>query len=73
VFALRLIDAAPTEVVLLGVQPASTDWGTVLTSEVDLALQTLMQSALAQVAQWIIEASALAEPAGENRDLEIVT
>jgi hydrogenase maturation protease len=58
--ALRLMDAAPEKVVLLGVQPASTDWGTVLTSEVDLALQSLMQSALAQVAQWIIEASALA-------------
>jgi len=58
--ALRLMDAAPERVVLLGVQPASTDWGTVLTSEVDLALQSLMQCALAQVSQWIIEASALA-------------
>jgi len=35
--ALRLIDAAPEKVVLLGVQPASTDWGTVLTPEVEPA------------------------------------
>ena len=29
--ALRLMDAAPEEVVLIGVQPASTEWGTALT------------------------------------------
>ena len=55
--ALRLMDAAPTEVVLLGVQPTSTEWGTVLTPEVDLALQTLMQSALKQLTQWKVEMS----------------
>jgi hypothetical protein len=31
--ALRLINAAPEEVILLGVQPASTDWGTVFDSD----------------------------------------
>jgi hydrogenase maturation protease len=71
--ALRLMDAAPAEVVLLGVQPASTDWGTLLSPEVDLALQTLMQSALEQLAQWTVGTSALAAPATESRDLEIVT
>jgi hydrogenase maturation protease len=71
--ALRLIDAAPAEVVLLGVQPASTDWGTVLTPDVFPAQQTLMQSALEQLAQWIVEGSALAAPAREGRCLEIVT
>jgi hydrogenase maturation protease len=71
--ALRLIDAAPAEVVLLGVQPASTDWGTLLSPEVDLALRTLMQSALEQLAQWTVGTSALAAPATESRDLEIVT
>ena len=71
--ALRLMDAAPAEVVLLGVQPASTGWGTALTSEVDLALQTLMQSALAQLTQWIVEVSALTAPAQDHRVLENVT
>jgi hydrogenase maturation protease len=71
--ALRLMDAAPSEVVLLGVQPASTDWGTLLSPEVDLALQNLMRSALAQLTQWTMQASALAAPAIESRDLENVT
>jgi hydrogenase maturation protease len=53
--ALRLIDAAPAEVVLLGVQPASTDWGTVLTSAVETEQDKLMELALAQLAQWMNE------------------
>ena len=69
--ALRLIDAAPAEVVLLGVQPASTDWGTLLSPEVDLTLQPLMQSALAQLTQWINEPQN-SPRAKESRDLEIV-
>ena len=71
--ALRLIDAAPEKVVLLGVQPASTDWGTVLTPEVEPARHALLQAALEQLAQWTVEASALAAPATESRDFEIVT
>jgi hydrogenase maturation protease len=70
--ALRLMDAAPAEVVLLGVQPAYTGWGTALTPEVDLALQTLMQSALAQLTEWVDEASALTAPAKDYRVLEFV-
>ena len=69
--ALRLMDAAPKEVVLLGVQPASTDWGTLLSPEVDLALQTLMQSALAQLTRWISNPPRSLR-AREGRDLEIV-
>jgi len=70
--ALRLMDAAPAEVVLLGVQPAYTGWGTALTPEVDLALQTLMQSALAQLTEWVDEASELTAPAKDHRVLEFV-
>lgn len=58
--ALRLIDAAPAEVVLLGVQPASTDWGTVLTPEVELARHALQQAVLKQLAQWKTEVSEIA-------------
>ena len=71
--ALRLIDAAPAEVVLLGVQPASTDWGTVLTSAVKTAQQALMELTLEQLAQWSVDASVLAAPVTESNDLEIVT
>ena len=50
--ALRLMDAAPVEVVLLGVQPESTDWGTALTSRVDAAQKELLEVAMAQLARW---------------------
>jgi hydrogenase maturation protease len=53
--ALRLMDAAPTQVVLLGVQPASTDWGTVLTPEVFPAQQAMTQSALEELTRWNAE------------------
>ncbi|MBB6143837.1 hydrogenase maturation protease [Silvibacterium bohemicum] len=57
--ALRLMEASPTEVVLLGVQPESTDWGTVLTPEVEAAQSGLIEAALKQVAQWDEDRSAL--------------
>ena len=58
--ALRLMDAAPEEVVLIGVQPASTEWGTALTPEVEPARHALQQAALEQLAQWTTEASEIA-------------
>lgn len=60
--ALRLMDAAPGEVVLLGVQPASTDWGTALTPEVEAARRELMEFAVAQLTQWAGELSRIAAP-----------
>jgi hydrogenase maturation protease len=71
--ALRLMDAAPVEVVLLGVQPASTDWGTVLTPEVNPVQHAMMQAALLQLTQWTVETFTLAAPLTESRDLEIMT
>jgi len=50
--ALQLMGAAPAEVVLLGVQPESTDWGTELTLAVADAQPDLMAAALAQIAIW---------------------
>jgi hydrogenase maturation protease len=50
--ALQLMGAAPAEVVLLGVQPESTDWGTELTPAVADAQPELMAAALAQIALW---------------------
>ncbi len=49
---LRLMDASPTEVVLLGVQPESTGWGTMLTPVVDAARNELVKAAQKQIERW---------------------
>ena len=54
---LRLMDAAPVEVVLLGVQPDSTDWGTALTPVVAAAKSTLADAVLKQIEHWVEEVS----------------
>ncbi len=56
---LRLMDASPMEVVLLGVQPASTGWGTALTPAVESAQQQLVDVALRQIHTWNEEIVAL--------------
>ena len=50
--ALALMASKPQEIVVLGVQPAHTDWGTTLTPEVEAALPRLRDAALAQLEQW---------------------
>jgi hydrogenase maturation protease len=52
---LLLMDAPPVETVLLGIQPESTDWGTTLTPHVEAAQRSLVEAALAQLADWRIE------------------
>src|ERR1017187_5163194 len=54
---LHLIDAAPAETVLLGVQPESTDWGTVLTPSVAAAQDEIVELALEQIDVWMEAAS----------------
>jgi hydrogenase maturation protease len=54
---LRLMEAAPAEVVLLGVQPESTDWGTALTPVVEAAKSTLADALLKQIEHWVEEVS----------------
>jgi len=49
---LRLMDAPAIEIVLLGVQPESTEWGTVLTTAVEAAQEEMVEGALAQLAHW---------------------
>ncbi len=56
---LLLMGAALVEVVLLGVQPESTDWGTVLTPAVEAAQTRLVEAALDQIAHWVAEVSSL--------------
>ena len=50
--SLRLLDDAPLEVVLLGTQPESTDWGVTLSPVVDAALPDLVDAALDQLSYW---------------------
>jgi len=50
--ALELLGESPEEVVLLGVQPLSTDWGTELTAPVRDALSNLPDVVVEQLLQW---------------------
>jgi hydrogenase maturation protease len=50
--ALRLLGAAPRDVVLLGVQPQSTDWGIKLSPCVSAGLVDLLEVSLSVVAGW---------------------
>jgi hydrogenase maturation protease len=50
---LPLVSNAPEEVVLLGMQPASTDWGCELTEPVAAALDALVDSAIEQLQLWM--------------------
>ncbi len=61
---LRLMDGPPTEIVLLGVQPESTGWGTVLTPAVEAAQGDLVEAALKQISQWSEEITAFSALAG---------
>jgi len=50
--AMKLLGEPPEEVVVLGVQPMSTDWGAELTPPVKNALSALIDVAIAQLASW---------------------
>ncbi|HEX4077132.1 MAG TPA: HyaD/HybD family hydrogenase maturation endopeptidase [Candidatus Acidoferrales bacterium] len=50
--ALALVSSRPQEIVVLGVQPANTDWGTSLSPAVEAALMPLVDAAVAQLEAW---------------------
>jgi hydrogenase maturation protease len=50
--ALRLTGSAPSDVVVLGIQPQMIGWGTELTPCVDAALPELCDAAIEQIQQW---------------------
>jgi hydrogenase maturation protease len=50
--ALTLMSTRSQDIVVLGVQPASTDWGTSLSPDVEPALIGLVDAALAQLQLW---------------------
>jgi len=49
---LRLLGQAPRQVVLVGVQPASTGWGTQLSPEVARALPVVSAEVVRQLDRW---------------------
>ncbi len=49
---LRLMESAPQQMTLLGVQPEYTGWGTSLTPQVAAALPILIEAALKQIQVW---------------------
>jgi hydrogenase maturation protease len=53
--AMRLTGHAPMEIVVLGMQPEVTGWGTRLTRRVEAALPQLIDSAVAQLERWQAE------------------
>lgn len=54
---LPLVSEIPREIVLLGMQPASTDWGTELSAPVEAALGPLVEAAVEQLLCWLQEAA----------------
>jgi hydrogenase maturation protease len=54
---LPLVSEIPREIVLLGMQPASTDWGTELSAPVEAALGPLVEAAVEQLLRWSQEAA----------------
>ena len=51
--AIQLLGNAPREVILLGVEPASTAWGLEMSAEVTAALPLLMGVAKKQIVAWM--------------------
>ncbi len=50
--ALALVSTKPQDIIVLGVQPANTDWGTSLSPAVEAALAQLVEAAVAQLRLW---------------------
>lgn len=51
--ALKLLEDAPDEVVLLGIQPESTGWGVSLSPNIAAAVNDLVERALIQIGTWL--------------------
>lgn len=60
--SLNLLEDAPGEVVLLGIQPESTYWGVTLSPVVDAALKDLVEAAITQTSNWLDATAAQREP-----------
>lgn len=59
--AMRLLGEVPEEIVVLGVQPQSTDWSAELTEPVLAALDGLVELVIRQLQEWTATASKTAQ------------
>lgn len=59
---LKLLDDAPDEVMLLGIQPESTGWGLNLSPSIASALNNLIKHTLIQIASWLAATEEQREP-----------
>lgn len=59
--ALSLVSERPQDIVVLGVQPGNTDWGTTLSPDVQAGLAQLVEAALAQLLLWSASQDAILE------------
>jgi hydrogenase maturation protease len=50
---INLLDGPPREVILLGLQPKSTGWGTALSTEVEVRLKDLVAAARVEISNWL--------------------
>jgi hypothetical protein len=51
--ALRLLGDTPDELVVIGVQPLSTEWSAELTAPVSAALDRLLEAVIEQLTSWV--------------------
>jgi hydrogenase maturation protease len=67
--ALKLLGKSPPELVVLGVQPLSTEWSVELTAPVREALPALLDAVVRQIEIWNVSPTASAEAlSGEGCD-----
>jgi hydrogenase maturation protease len=52
--AMNLLDSAPRAVVLLGLQPKSTYWGTTLSPEVEAKLRDIIEAVRSEISNWMV-------------------
>lgn len=64
---LPLVSNLEREIVLLGVVPLSTDWGTELTAPVQAAMGTLLDAAVDQLTRWSAETATVTAAVGTQR------
>lgn len=58
--AMKLLGDAPEEVIVIGVQPVSTDWDAELTPQVEAAMPSLLDLVIAQLHSWQERAAGVA-------------
>jgi hydrogenase maturation protease len=61
--ALRLTGRSPAEVMLIGIQPESTEWGTQLTPTVNAALPSMIEACIHQIDDFLSRAPMLGDTA----------